>query len=181
MAYAMRLNWGCGERPARGWVNSDVRCLPGVDLCCDIREGLPTPTGCFDYVVSVHALQMLAYTELVPVLRELRRVLRPGGILRLALPDLDRAIAAYTNGDYRYFCVPDEDERTIGGKLVAHVLWYGSSRTLFTSDFALDLLARAGFMDCQRRAFRTTGSPDQSIVELDDRARETLFVEAIGP
>src|SRR4051794_6450920 len=88
MAHAMRLNWGCGERPARGWVNSDVRCLLGVDLCCDIRQGLPTPTDCFDYVVSIHALQMLAYTELVPVLRELRRVLRKGGVLRLTVPSV---------------------------------------------------------------------------------------------
>src|SRR4051794_35614670 len=119
----MRLNWGCGERPARGWVNSDVRDLPGIDLCCDIRDGLPTPGGYFDYVVSIHALQMLAYAELLPALAELRRVIRPGGTPRLALPDLDRAITAYRSNDHRYFCVPDEDEATIGGKLVAHILW----------------------------------------------------------
>ena len=176
-----RLNWGCGERPARGWVNSDLRCLPGVELCCDIREGLPAPSAAFDAVVSIHALQMLGYTELVPALRELRRVLRPGGVLRLALPDLERAIAAYLRSDHDYFCIPDDDETTIGGKLIAHVLWYGSSRTLFTADFALDLLDRAGFADPAQCAFRTTASCDTSIVELDDRPRETLFVEASAP
>jgi len=178
---AQRLNWGCGERPAHGWVNSDVRRLPGVDVCCDIRDGLALASGTFDLVVSIHALQMLAYTEIVPALSELRRVICHGGMLRLALPNLETAIAAYERGDHRYFCIPDEDERTIGGKLIAQVLWYGSSRTLFTEDFALDVLDRAGFVDTARCAFRTTHSGDPSIVELDDRPRETMFVEATAP
>jgi len=178
---AQRLNWGCGERPAEGWVNSDLRPLPGVDLCCDIRQGLAVASGTFDVVVSIHALQMLAYDELVDALSELRRVIRAGGVLRLALPNLETAIAAFQRGDHRYFCIPDEDEATIGGKLIAQVLWYGSSRTLFTEDFALDRLNRAGFIDTVRCAFRTTATGDPSVVALDDRERETLFLEATAP
>ena len=63
-----RLHWGCGDRAAPGWVNSDRRRLPGVDLCGDIRDGLDVPDGRFDYAVSIHALQMVQHLELVPVL-----------------------------------------------------------------------------------------------------------------
>src|ERR671925_461581 len=36
-----RLNWGCGDYPERGWVNSDIKEGPGIEISCDIREGLP--------------------------------------------------------------------------------------------------------------------------------------------
>jgi hypothetical protein len=49
------LNWGCGDWIVPGWVNSDVKEGEGV-VACDIREGLPFESDCFDYVVSIHAL-----------------------------------------------------------------------------------------------------------------------------
>src|SRR5205823_8128518 len=116
---------------------SDRRPAPGVDVVCDIlRDGLPFDTGGFDYAVSVHALQEVPLDRLVSVLQELRRVLKIGGVLRLILPDLEKGIRAYQRGDRAYFLVPDADYRSLGGKFIAHVLWYGHSRVLFTHDFA---------------------------------------------
>lgn len=174
-----RLNWGCGRNPEPGWINSDLKDGPGVDLSCDIRSGLPLETGSMDYVVSVHALPEIPYPELVPTLSELRRVLRPGGTLRLALPDLDRGIAAYQRGDRDYFLVPDADARSVGAKFVLQMIWYGYSRTLFTHDFIGEQLERAGFDRIVRCAFRRTASPYPEIVDLDDREPESLFVEAV--
>ena len=47
----------------------------GIDLSCDIAEGLPLETGSMDYVVSIHALPEVPYDRIVPVLAELRRVM----------------------------------------------------------------------------------------------------------
>src|ERR1043165_4255644 len=106
-----RLHWGCGSWTPEGWINSDVQDWPGVNLRCSIFDGLPLETGSIDYAVSIHALEEMTLTTLVPVLEELRRILKPGGVLRLGLPDLDRGIAAYQRGDHGYFLVPDEDAR----------------------------------------------------------------------
>jgi predicted SAM-dependent methyltransferase len=173
-----RLNWGCGPHAPPGWINSDVRSLPGVHLACDIREGLPLRDASIDYAVAIHALQDLPFVDLDRALRELFRVLKDGGVLRLGLPDMDRAIAAYLRGDRGYFYVPDEDVRSIGGKLCVQVAWYGSNRTPFTFDLAAELLSRNGFRDVARCAFRETKSPWPDIVALDNRERESLFVEA---
>jgi predicted SAM-dependent methyltransferase len=173
-----RLNWGCGPSPAPGWVNADRRAAPGVELVGDIRDGLAAPDGAFDYATSIHALQELPCLDLVPALRELRRVLRPGGWIRLALPDLERAIRAYLRQDAGYFFVPDDDARSLGGKLNIQMTWYGSSRSLFTADYTEELLRAAGFTAVHRCRFRQTRSPYPEIVELDDRERETLFTEA---
>lgn len=175
---ARRLNWGCGTEPQPGWINSDIKEDPTVDISCDILDGLPLAEGSIDYVVSIHALPELRYPDLVPALMELRRVLAPGGALRLSLPDLDRAIRAYREDDREYFLIPDEDARSIGSKLVTQMLWYGYSRSLFTYDFVFELLERAGFREIQRCAYRQTRGPFAEIVTLDNRPEESLFVEA---
>jgi len=173
-----RLNWGCGEYPPPGWLNSDIKSTPGIDIVADVRTGLPLDADSMDYVVSIHALPELPYKDLVPALVELRRVLKPGGVLRLSLPDLDRGIAAYKGGDPDYFHVPDEDARSIGAKFVTQMIWYGYSRSLFVHEFVEELLEKAGFTRIERSAYKQTSSPFADIVELDDRELESLFVEA---
>jgi predicted SAM-dependent methyltransferase len=173
-----RLNWGCGPQPRPGWLNSDVLRGPGIELSCNILDGLPLQSESIDYIVAIHALQALSFVDIGPALAELRRVLVPGGVLRLGLPDLDRAIRAYLRGDTAYFYVPDRDAVTIGGKLCIQAAWYGSVRTPLTFDFAVELLERAGFCLVVRCAYGKTASRWPEIVELDNRERESLFVEA---
>lgn len=172
-----RLNWGCGAVGEPGWINSDQKDGPGVDISCDIRQGLPLESDSIDYAVSIHALPELPFPDLVPVLSELRRVLKPDGVLRLSLPDLLKGVEAYGRGDRSYFLIPDEDARTLGGKLVVQLTWYGYSRSLFVPDFVEELMARAGYRDVTHVAYRVTASHFQEIVELDNREAESLFME----
>lgn len=173
-----RLNWGCGTEGAPGWLNSDLISGPRIDYVCDIREGLPIETDRLDYVFSSHALQQLPFLDVQPALDELRRVLKPCGVLRLGLPDLDRALDAWQRGDAGYFHVPDEDARTMSGKLIVQMTWYGSSPVLFNYEFAEEMLLRAGFNNISRCSFGETNSDYPDIAALDNRERETLFVEA---
>jgi SAM-dependent methyltransferase len=177
-AAVVRLNWGCGPCARAGWLNADVRALPGVDVPGDIRDGLPLPDDSVAYAVGIHVLQDLSYLDVVPALRELRRVLRPGGVLRLGLPDLDRALAAYRRDDPAYFYVPDDEVAHIGSKLVVQIIWYGSVRTPFTVDFVAELLGKAGFARVARCRFGETHTAHAEIVTLDNRERESFFVEA---
>jgi predicted SAM-dependent methyltransferase len=174
-----RLNWGCGSWTPEGWINSDIKDGPGIDVVCNILNGLPLESGSIDYAVSIHALPEMTFPTLVPVLSELRRVLKPGGVLRLALPDLDKGIAAYQRRDREYFLVPDEDAESIGAKFVVQMLWYGYSKLLFTRDFIEEMLRKAGFSRVTHCAFKETVAPWQEIVDLDNRERESLFVEAM--
>jgi len=173
------MNWGCGGHPEPGWINSDIKDGDGIDISVDILDGLPLEDGSLDYAVSIHALPELLLTDQVVALRELRRVLKPGGILRLGLPDLDKGIKAYVENDRDYFLIPDEDAASIGGKFVTQLLWYGWSRTMFTQDFAEELLKQAGFDQVVMCSYRETKSPFPEIVDLDSRERESFFLEAV--
>lgn len=173
-----RLHWGCGTITPYGWVNSDVVAGPGVDVVADIRRGLPLPDSFFDYVLSIHALPELPYCDLDRALSELRRVLKPGGVLRLGLPDMERALRAYQGGDIDYFLIGDDVIRSVAGKMIVQLTWFGRSRSMFTFDFIRELLERNDFADVKRCEFRQTHSPFPGIIELDDRELESLFVEA---
>lgn len=180
MTGVRRLNWGCGSAGEPGWVNSDLKEGPGIDISCDIRDGLPVDDGAFDYVVSVHALPMIPLPDLNAVLRELRRVLRRGGVVRLVLPDLDRGIDAYLRGDKSYFLVDDSAAESWGGKFVTHMLWFGYTTTLFTKDFAEELLWRADFSSVEHVSYMQTASRHgPGILELDNRPDESFYIEAV--
>jgi SAM-dependent methyltransferase len=173
-----RLHWGCGPITPYGWVNSDIQPGPGVDIVADIRAGLPLADDSFDYIVSIHTLPEIPYCDLDRALGELRRVLRPGGVLRLSLPDLDKAIRAYLDKDIDYFLISDDVVQSIAGKMIVQLSWYGRSRCMFTVDFITEMLARNGYKSIQPCPFRQTGSPFPGIIELDDRQIESFFIEA---
>jgi len=177
MGEIRRLHWGCGASVAPGWINSDVLEGKSVDVVADIRKGLPLESDSFDYIVSHHALIDLGIYEQVPALQELRRVLRPGGVLRLGLPDLDVLIAAYQRGDRDVFLI--DDWETISGNFITHMLWYNITKTPFTFEFAQELLSKAGFREIRRLKFGETASPYAEIVMLDTRENESFFVEAV--
>jgi predicted SAM-dependent methyltransferase len=174
-----RLNVGCGPHHMPGWINADFDGGHGIDLVGDIRRGLDLDSDSIHYMVAMHMLQDLAYWDIPIVLHELKRVLAPEGVVRLGLPDLDKAIQAYISGDHRYFHVPDSDARAIGTKLVTQITWYGSVRTPFTFDYIAELLGREGYRHVRRCEFGRTESPYPEIVQLDNRPRESLFVEAV--
>jgi predicted SAM-dependent methyltransferase len=162
-----------------GWLNVDCFTAPGVDLVADLRAGLPLASASVDCVVAMHVLQDLAYLEVGPALRELRRVLAPGGTLRAGVPDLERGMQAYLRDDRAYFHVPDDEVRSAGAKLIVQAIWYGSVRTPFTWDFAREMCEKAGFRGIHRTAFGRTVSRHADITVLDNRERETLFFEAV--
>ena len=81
---AKRLNVGCGKDIRAGWVNLDVTALPGVDVVHDIeRLPLPFEDGEFD---EIRCENVLEHVDYAPVLKELYRILRPAGLLKIRVP-----------------------------------------------------------------------------------------------
>ncbi len=174
-----RLHWGCGSWTPPGWINSDIKEGPDIDLACDIRQGMPLESDSIDYAVSIHALPEIHMNDQVIVLSELRRVLKHGGVLRLALPDLLKGVQAYERKDRDYFLVPDEDAASLGAKLITQLVWYGYVRTPFVPEFIEELLIKAGFSRVVHCQFQQTASSFDDITSLDNREAESLFVEAV--
>lgn len=75
----MKLNLGCGNDIREGYVNLDRASLPGVDVVHDLNKlPLPFKDDQFDYVLCKDIIEHLEY---IPVLAEIHRIMKPGGIL----------------------------------------------------------------------------------------------------
>ncbi len=90
-----KLNFGCGHRYAQGWVNIDFHSEHPEVKRVNLLRRLPFADGAFDVVYSSHVLEHFAPATAEALLRECHRVLKPGGILRTVLPDLEIACREY--------------------------------------------------------------------------------------
>ncbi|MBL9118707.1 MAG: methyltransferase domain-containing protein [Phycisphaerae bacterium] len=89
------LNLGCGRRRHPAWTNADlVPATPEV-LRVDLREPLPFGNGEFDGVYASHVLEHLSPARGRRLVAEIRRILKPGGTVRLVVPDLEALCRRY--------------------------------------------------------------------------------------
>ena len=97
-----RLHLACGQNHFADWVNID--CHPAseiVDVSWDLRRALPLPAQCAELIHHEHFLEHLTVTEGLALLRECHRLLMPGGVLRVAMPDLTECVRQYWEDDWR--------------------------------------------------------------------------------
>ena len=89
-----KLNLGCGDKLLEGYINVDVapsRRGLEPDVLCDLHELSPFENESIDEILSVHVIEHFWRWEVIDILKEWRRVLKPGGQLILECPNLQSA------------------------------------------------------------------------------------------
>ena len=136
----------------------------------NLEYGIPLPTACADYVYSSHFLEHLSKSHGEQLLHEAGRILKPGGMIRIAIPDLSQTIAAYQAGDK----VAAMD----GIFAYLDLGYFARHRYMYDFDMLQDLLGRAGFVAIHQCNMYEGDVPDSAI--LDNRPG-SLIVEATKP
>ncbi len=124
----------------------------------------------FEAVYASHLLEHLDPEEGQRCLHEIHRVLQPGGILRLAVPDLDGVVAQYDPTDPDGFLAGLYDAHSGRRSRTSLHRWMYNSKSLD------ELLRRVGFREVQRCEYRQGRCPD--VEEIETR-RWSLFMEAV--
>ena len=89
------LNFGCGGTFHRDWVNLDASPVSPDVIAHDLRRRFPFADGTFDAVYGSHVLEHLEPETAKCLLRDCLRILKPGGIIRVAVPDLETIARLY--------------------------------------------------------------------------------------
>lgn len=88
------VNIGCGHTYHPDWINLDLRSTKYVKKY-NIKNALPFADNSVDVVYHSHVLEHLARNEAHNFIFECYRALKPNGIMRLAVPDLEQICREY--------------------------------------------------------------------------------------
>jgi predicted SAM-dependent methyltransferase len=89
------LNLGCGTRFHTLWSNVDFISTSKGVIAHDLRKGIPFQDSYFDVVYHSHLLEHFPKKAALQFILECHRVLKPGGVIRVAVPDLERIASLY--------------------------------------------------------------------------------------
>jgi predicted SAM-dependent methyltransferase len=93
--WALKLHLGCGDKILPGWVNIDTVPRPGAASVSMDIGALPYPDASVAEVLAEHVLEHLDFADERRVWTEVSRVLRPGGLFRLEVPDFEWICATF--------------------------------------------------------------------------------------
>jgi len=199
----MYVQYGCGSSTAEGWRNFDSsptlrlerlglkrrRVFPPNAEYGDIIKGLPVPASSCDGVYCAHVLEHLALDDFRRAVRNSLVVLKPGGIFRLVVPDLEVAVRRYVEDPSDDACRHFMEDAHLGlkrrekGLRALLAAAFGAQSHLWMWDYKMlrSELQDAGFERVRRAAFEDALDPAFRSVEVEERWFESLGVECFRP
>jgi len=177
------LNLACGPKgiQSEDWLNCDGFLKSSVDYVFNIMGKMPFKDERFEGIFSEHFFEHLIPDHANSFLSECLRVLKPGGVLRLSVPDGELYLNKYFN-DHEWMLQrrPNVTPRTRIA-IVNEVFRQGFEHQ-YCYDFETIkvVLEEAGFKDVRRVDFHTSSIPEL-LIDQEGRRFESLYVEAIKP
>jgi predicted SAM-dependent methyltransferase len=152
----------------------------------DVARRIPHPDDSVHLVYSSHMLEHLERTQALAFLNEVWRVLVPGGILRLAVPDLASLVDEYVRtGDADLFITKSYLARQRPKTGLAKLSWLlmgdRDHSWMYDGESLSKLLCAAGFDAPQVLGEGKTTITNPGALDLHERADESVYVEARKP
>ncbi|CAL1241874.1 class I SAM-dependent methyltransferase [Candidatus Methylocalor cossyra] len=199
-----KLHLGAGLSTIPTWLATDL--MPSSDeiIFLDATKRFPFPDGTFDYVFSEHMIEHLPWHKGLFMLKECRRVLKPGGTLRVATPDLEILLGLYKRDEaplhaeyIRWITdlfilpyIPFKDERAYRSSIVINNAFRNwGHQFLYDGELLSTTMQEAGFINIRRVAYGQ--SEDEHLRGLESHGSimgndklvsfETMIFEATRP
>jgi predicted SAM-dependent methyltransferase len=193
----LQLHIGCGPVKLDGFINIDIAPAP---LSMNVLWGLPFDDAQVSIVYLSHLLEHLFFPrDVMALLAEIKRVLCPGGVVRIVVPDIEKCLRAYHTNDQAFFQARREhfswwpEDATALENFLTYAGVGTEPNYLFEShkygyDFQTleKALRTAGFNQIRHCSFQGSARPELRVEHLSEAARWkagdeylSLFVEAI--
>lgn len=169
----LRLHLGSGRHHLEGWVDVDAY-GSRPDLVVDLEHPLPFPDRSAEAIFAEHVLEHFAAPVALALVEECHRVLAPGGVLRIVVPDFAPVAATYLQ----------DGNATVSGHVapsplltLARTVYGHGHRTVWDATTLTAVLSDVGFATVEVSEYgagRLRPSPDSAT-----RAPGSLYVEAL--
>jgi predicted SAM-dependent methyltransferase len=178
------LNVGSGGFGLNGWINLDATANHANTFCThDLRCALPFSEGSVKRILAEHVIEHMDFKDDVPrIFREFHRVLQPGGVVRIIVPDAERFMSAYLNKGSEQWAalgfptLPSDMNTPI--ELVNHVFHQGGEHCFGWDFTAMEFyLHRAGFAQIIRQTYGKSNDAELAI-DQPNHEKYSLYVEA---
>ncbi len=158
-----RLHIGCGWNNVDGWLNVD-KFAANADTYLNAYSKFPFPSESFDKVFSEHMIEHLEVDRLRKFLKEVFRVLKPGGTFRVTCPDLAWMVRGH------------------GGALMTGVVKnFHKHKWMYDYENLSACLQDTGFKETIKQSYGKSIDPELASMDHDEHAFETLYIDAIKP
>lgn len=157
----------------------------------DATHKLPFAAASFEWAYAEHFIEHITQPQAIAWLKELRRILKPHGLLRLTTPDLRRYVEGYLDPAAAFFeahraemrqmgCPPMETRRAW---MVNQIFRFWGHKWIYDLDELQLVVREAGFSpgSFERCGFRQGGDPEVCRLDLELRRAETIYVEVRRP
>lgn len=172
-----RLHVGCGKNYFDGWINADID--PRADLIIFLHKRLPFRDNFLQRIYLEHVLEHVSYQAGVLFLKEAHRTLQPGGVIRIAMPDLDDLIEGYQEDWRRFEWVnwPEFSFIKTRAEMINIAFRWWRHQHLYNREELARVLTEAGFSGFQ--FVERCQSRYQDLRALETRLDSKLVVEAV--
>lgn len=149
MGDKVQLHLGCDKRFLPGFIHIDLAKFKHIDYCHDVRQLPMFDDDSVDLIYASHVLEYFDRIEVREVLGEWHRILKVGGLLRLAVPDFQALIKGYELYGLDKILGPLYGRMAVGRKKIYH-------KTVYDLESLKTVLEECGFGDVHRYDWRET-------------------------
>ena len=182
----LSINLASGGQGLTGWVNVEFRRFDETTLVLDLRRPLPFTDGSAKRVLAEHVVEHLDFSsDALNLAKEVHRILGPGGVFRVIVPDLEAFAKAYVAGGkvawaalgWNLDAMPHDVHTPM--HILNHTFHQGGEH-LFGYDFEILswMLKKAGFDKVERLQFKKSLDPELAI-DLPNHRNDSLYVDAV--
>jgi len=172
-----KLHVGCGTNRFDGWINADID--PRADMIVFLQKKLPFGSNSLEIIYSEHVLEHVSYARCVFFLKEAYRTLKPNGVIRISMPDLDYLIDSYQNNwkEMEWISWPEYSFIKTRAEMINIAFRWWGHQHLYNKEELARALREAGFTTF---AFQEYGKSEfKDLIGLETRSDSKLIAEAI--
>jgi predicted SAM-dependent methyltransferase len=174
------LDIGCGPNISEDFINLDYNWSPRIDVCWDLTSGhLPFADNSFQGVFTEHCFEHIPLAPFKANMKEIYRILKPGGTLRLIMPDGEIYMDIYHRRKQgETVQMPYEEGYLSPMHRINGIFRNHGHQFIYDFQTVEIVLREMGFKAITKQAYKT-GKDTRLLRDTEYRAIESLYVEAV--